>query len=242
MSGLHATLDLPSNADVYNAALEGVVRANQVIIRERKRSGRPLPSLRSAGAKWKREKGEIWQLIDKVIADGYGDCEDLAAGWAAELRESGIDRNARAVVRKVAPGQWHAEVERSNGLHEDPSRILGAIGEERVMGENIGMDYIGADPVDTAEVTWEVHRIADGWRGVVRVPLSKGVAAFVHSKATATQPTAINEALKAASGLLKNPAVSSLIPGPAKFALQLAGSDTAKKIAKGILGGIGSIF
>lgn len=61
---------------------------------------------------------ELWSA--PLVAEmGYADCEDLAAYRIGELRAAG--ERARAVVRRVAPDEWHVFVETAHGL-EDPSR------------------------------------------------------------------------------------------------------------------------
>jgi len=62
-------------------------------------------------------------LPSQTYARGGGDCEDLAAWRAAELRIAG--EPARVVVVRSAPGVLHAVVRRANGRIEDPSRRLG---------------------------------------------------------------------------------------------------------------------
>lgn len=84
-----------------------------------------------SGIRYRREVSgsEVWQSTPVLYASGYGDCEDLAAHRAAELIESGEDVGARAVLRCVRPGLWHAAVRRGSGLIEDPSAKLGMRGD-----------------------------------------------------------------------------------------------------------------
>ncbi len=91
-----------------------------------------LPPVYKAGVRYRREKCvdvecsqrfEDWQVPSVVMQLGWGDCEDLAAWRAAELRLQG--EKARAVPRSVRPGLVHIVVRRGNGKIEDPSRILG---------------------------------------------------------------------------------------------------------------------
>lgn len=90
------------------------------------------PSVFRAGVVYRREpKGqEFWKTIPRVLDDGHGDCEDLAAWRAAELNNAG--ERARAILRKRqrGDGSWlyHVVVERADGTHEDPSMILGMKG------------------------------------------------------------------------------------------------------------------
>lgn len=131
MPYLAATIRVPSNVRGLNAALEGLVRLNQAIIRDAKAVGRPIPPLYRAGVHWQPDRApggkpaETWDDIAIVRARGFGDCEDLASWRAAELRESGIA--ARSIVRRShTPGvAWHCVTQWPNGQIEDPSAKLG---------------------------------------------------------------------------------------------------------------------
>lgn len=68
----------------------------------------------------RRDDRERWLSILRIWAKGGGDCEDLAAAYAAELIVAGIP--ARVIIRKARPGLWHALVERiDTGTIFDPS-------------------------------------------------------------------------------------------------------------------------
>lgn len=74
------------------------------------------------------EHGEEWQSIPWVMHRGYGDCEDLGAWRAAELRiRYGIAANPEIKVRKLPSGAWraHVVVKYPCGRIEDPSAKLG---------------------------------------------------------------------------------------------------------------------
>ncbi len=74
------------------------------------------------------EYGEEWQTIPWVIFRGYGDCEDLGAWRAAELRQRfGIHALPFIKVRRMPNGYWraHVVVKWPNGQIEDPSAKLG---------------------------------------------------------------------------------------------------------------------
>lgn len=125
MPVVSARIAVQSNKPALDAALEGLVRLNVQMFRTRAAQGRPVPSVYKAGIHWQRDKGETWDTADIVQRRGYGDCEDLAAWRAAELRLRGVA--ASAVVRPSnSPGvAWHAIVELPNGQFEDPSAKLG---------------------------------------------------------------------------------------------------------------------
>ena len=120
-----ARIAVQSNKPALDAALEGLVRLNLQMFRAASQAGRPVPSVYKAGIHWQRDQGETWDTADIVRRRGYGDCEDLAAWRAAELRMQGIP--AAAVVRQSnSPGvAWHAVVALPGGKFEDPSAKLG---------------------------------------------------------------------------------------------------------------------
>jgi hypothetical protein len=107
-----ATLQLPPLASVVEAALEGLVLANVVLIHEHLV---PLWLPKSIRYKLEPEGQEDWKLFHNVLRDGWGDCEDIAAIYAASYRASGLDEGARVRVMVVAPGKLHAVTELSTG-------------------------------------------------------------------------------------------------------------------------------
>lgn len=85
------------------------------------------PSLYTSGVVYDREPPEVREefcTIPAVIAQGWGDCDDLAPWRSAELvvRE-GIEAWPDVIV--CGPGLFHIIVQRRDGKREDPSRILG---------------------------------------------------------------------------------------------------------------------
>lgn len=132
---MRAELNIPDTLGAYalDAALEGLVQLGVADLSTWGMHGDPLPPLYMAGVRYEREQGtERWLLPSQVAACGVGDCEDLAAWRAAELRCSGEDPTARAIVVRSGPRTWHAVVERGDGGIEDPSRVLGM--EHDVLG------------------------------------------------------------------------------------------------------------
>ena len=79
--------------------------------------------------RWKPEPSsqsfEGFDLPKDVLARGWGDCDDLARWLAAELRSSGEDPDAKAIVYQSGPSRWHAVVERGDGRIDDPSQWAG---------------------------------------------------------------------------------------------------------------------
>lgn len=67
---------------------------------------------------------ELFQTIPEVLAQGHGDCDDLAGWRCAELRSMGV--NARCDIQRVRPLYHHAVVITPAGI-EDPARVLKAL-------------------------------------------------------------------------------------------------------------------
>jgi transglutaminase-like putative cysteine protease len=84
-----------------------------------------LPSIYSSGVRYRGEPSDVWRHVADVMKTGHGDCEDLAAARAAELRVSGVDPGAFVHVYRSGARRYHAVVGRSDGTIEDPSWILG---------------------------------------------------------------------------------------------------------------------
>jgi len=86
------------------------------------------PSMYEAGVvHYQREKRghEEWQTARDMMRTHQGDCEDLAAWRAAELRASGVDKAATAIIKRIHTGLIHCLVRRGDGTIEDPSKRLG---------------------------------------------------------------------------------------------------------------------
>jgi len=125
---LHVRINVPPVPEALEAVAEGLVRLNVWMFETADLSGVESPSLYESGIVYRREpRGREWW---ESAADAHnianqrsGDCEDLAAYRAAELRVYDDDH---AIVRVVPTkrGSFHAIVEREDGTLEDPSRVL----------------------------------------------------------------------------------------------------------------------
>lgn len=130
---------LPTERAEMEAALEGLVRVNQVILDRAFRRGHPLPALYRSGVRYRMAPGEKdrWKTAAQLLGDGYGICHSLAAWRAAEIRREG--RPARVIVRPSLsgkPGRFHAMVRHDRGI-EDPSARCGMpIDVQRAMQVN----------------------------------------------------------------------------------------------------------
>lgn len=115
-------LSLPASAATISAALEGLVALNYVLLGRM----RAAPKLYRSRVRYVPEpRGtEKWQNAVQLLKSRKGDCEDLAAYRAAELRLFyGIP--ARAVAYRSGKRKFHAVVLYPSGELEDPSKRLG---------------------------------------------------------------------------------------------------------------------
>lgn len=129
----------PLNASMSQLMLAGGVYGLMLMDIAWLRAHPETPDLYKAGVTYKPERrresggrvseyGEEWQTIPWVIYRGYGDCEDLAAWRAAELRvKYNIKANPFIKIRRMPDGYWRAHVVARwpNGQIEDPSAKLG---------------------------------------------------------------------------------------------------------------------
>lgn len=107
--------------------MEALININLRYLRD---NSKKLPTLYGSGVLYKKEpKTEIWKDIPTILADGFGDCEDLACWRAAELRLVGIKAGPYVKWRKK---KHHALVLLPNGKVEDPSKALGMNGRPPV--------------------------------------------------------------------------------------------------------------
>lgn len=128
---LHVRIDLPPVPQLIEAAAEGLVQTNVALFQMAHERGVDLPPLYESGIVYRPEPtGREWwetahDLLD-VVPDRSGDCEDLAAYRAAELRFFDGEHATVAIVT-TPRGSFHAIVQREDGSLEDPSRFLLAI-------------------------------------------------------------------------------------------------------------------
>lgn len=112
--------------EFIESALEATTRGNQALLQA---GVTPTATeLLARGNKWKPERygdGEHFDLLPTIGDRGWGDCDDWAPGFAAELRETGQDPGARAIIRRSGEHKWHALVQTSDGKIHDPSQWAG---------------------------------------------------------------------------------------------------------------------
>lgn len=77
----------------------------------------------------RKDDDEHWQTYAELLAHAPvpgGDCEDLAAAWAAEMVVDGWDRGSRPVVYRSSSSVSHVVAwSPQNGAYIDPSRLAG---------------------------------------------------------------------------------------------------------------------
>lgn len=93
---------------------------------------RSFPPIYQSGVVYHTEEtgNEDWWDIPNILANGWGDCEDLGCWRTAELRHNGIKAEPEYKAKKIGP-IWlvHILVKWPDGRIEDPSKILGMKGE-----------------------------------------------------------------------------------------------------------------
>lgn len=176
---------------VLDAALESVTRLDEQMIRDG-----TVPSFDEIKHRinWKPEpKGdEHFDHAGKVVARGWGDCDDQAPFLAGSLRATGEDPEARAVVKKSGHRKWHAIVQRGDGSFDDPSRETGMGSGRRVnqtpgvFGINgavlplMGASGVDGYDIDRPKIAMRAHRDqvyghVIGWEARVDMPWEEGV-------------------------------------------------------------------
>lgn len=148
-------LGLPSKADMYAAALEGLVQVNELVLDKT-----PIPGVYESGARWRNIPHRNWRRADQIAGEGWGDCEGFSAWRAAELRRSGEDPCAKVGVYHTGPAKYHAIVLRGDDQIEDPSILLGMKPRRGMPGNRHEMNLInGMWPVDVRK---SLHSITIG--------------------------------------------------------------------------------
>lgn len=130
---LLVTMRVPATIGAIECAVEGLTALNYKAMHTAQLGGGGFPPLYSSGILYRREPHgtEFWQNAIDLLRSREGDCEDLAAYRAAELRS--IGELASVGVIQNPSGSYHAVVRRQDGSIEDPSRILLAL--ESVYGK-----------------------------------------------------------------------------------------------------------
>lgn len=133
---LHVRVDVPPIPEALEALAEGLVRLNMVLMAYAEDRGVPIPELYESGVVYRREPEgrEWWETASdmlQVAKDRSGDCEDLAAYRAAELRLYDGEDDAHVAIIRTSRGSFHCIVIREDGSEEDPSLTLLEIESEK---------------------------------------------------------------------------------------------------------------
>ena len=259
-----ARINIPVSAAGYAAAIEGLVRLNQHVIRTARR---PFPGLYQAGIRYTREPKDVWKPISEVYQSRQGDCEDLSAARVAMLREAG-ERGARVGVYQSGPRRFHAIVIRGDGTTEDPSKALGMNSPQKkplrlkltrrncrpIPGRPGAWVAVGEDPQPQRQtITFDLYRSGKGFSGIVRMPLADGRSAlFAKTTPTPTSTTAKGEqaakqktaakSIRLAAKIATNPAVQALLPPQAALAVKALRSPIGKLATKGTVSALKKLF
>ena len=125
------TITIPATPATAAHILEGIVQANFAILQGWAQRGHVpdlIGDIASRRISYRRyDPEEEWKTIDRLYADGGGDCEDLSAALAAYLRLGGVP--AYADVYKAGSGLYHVIVQTPVGPR-DPS-VLGGMMERK---------------------------------------------------------------------------------------------------------------
>lgn len=129
---LHVRMNIPPIPALLEAGAEGLTLVNVELMRIAYARGLELPPLYESGIVYRKEPPgrEWWETaadLLSIASHRSGDCEDLAAYRAAELRVFEGDPDARVVVLPTPRGSFHAVVKHGDGTLEDPSRMVIAI-------------------------------------------------------------------------------------------------------------------
>jgi hypothetical protein len=89
--------------------------------------------------------GEHFREIPRIIENGGGDCDNVAAWRVAELRERGIPAKPYITWKRRADGgmTYHVIVRWPDGTSEDPSLLLGMGGASREGDRQLEEEHLG---------------------------------------------------------------------------------------------------
>lgn len=97
---------------------EGMIQLNMFLIRS---AG--VPPLYTTGVRYQLHPLDGFERFDpctRVLARGWGDCDNLIFWRCAELRLAGEHATAR-IVWPTGTRRYHAQLRRADGSWEDPS-------------------------------------------------------------------------------------------------------------------------
>lgn len=105
--------------------------ANLLWLRAKHGDGQGAPPVYQSGVVFRAEPQEgtgveLYQTIPEVLAQGWGDCDDLTGWRVAELWYAG-ELTAQPALVQLRPYAWHAVVTRANGQTEDVAALVRAL-------------------------------------------------------------------------------------------------------------------
>lgn len=114
--------------DELVSALRVLVFANVLWLRSRQSTRESVPPIYSSGVLFRPEPQEgsgveLYQTIPEVLAQGWGDCDDVTGWRCAELIAQGVEGVDVALVSR-GPRTWHAVVKWPDGRVEDVASRL----------------------------------------------------------------------------------------------------------------------
>lgn len=249
-------LGLPSRADFYGAALEGLTRVNELILDKNP----DFPPLYGAGIRWKNKRHDNWRRADMIARDGWGDCEGISAWRAAELRrgrgvDGAYDPDARVNCYHTGPKKYHAIVMRGDDTIEDPSVVCGMQVRPTMPRNRAEMNYlngmwpsprpqglellpasvvVGWADDDDPGISTDFQTSPDGQtQAEIKIPMADGTALVAKTqgaldKATATARAA-NMLADTATTIVKNPILLARLNPYTAAALMLYSSPDVRK-------------
>lgn len=115
----------------YVDALRVLSFANLLWLRSRHSAAARPPLVLQSGVVFRSEPQEgsgveLYQTIPEVIAQGWGDCDDLTGWRVAELWYAG-EHAAQPELVQLGPRAYHAVVRRASGATEDIAALVRAL-------------------------------------------------------------------------------------------------------------------
>jgi len=254
-------LGLPSKADMYAAALEGLVRVNGLVLDRDPR----IPPVYGAGVRWRAIPHDNWRRADQIAGEGWGDCEGLSAWRCAELRRTGEDPGAHVGVYHTGPKKYHAIVVRGDDNIEDPSVLLGMKPRATMPLTRFEMNLINgqwptARPAvvpasitvgwaddDDPSIKTEIVDLPDGQHAAqIKIPFADGSALLAKTTSAIdkaqTTVRAANLMADTAAALVKNPLLLARLNPYTAAAVSLYASPEVRKSLGALADSAGSLI
>jgi hypothetical protein len=256
-------IGVPTSASMFTAAIEGLTSLDEAILRANPDLPRLAASgvvySKADTDKWRTITDVLEGRNGPAMA---ADCEALGPWLAAERRVYDGDAAAQALIYPSGSNKFHCVVMRGDGTIEDPSVTLGmkappsllegyafwnsqvapnvtqpGPGDSAVLGFDDDVACIGVfeDAGGGSEITFEVERTPEGFRGRFRLPFIDGRALY-GSTSTAASPEQAEQKATNVLGLVGSlwDDVAALVPGSsqAQAAIRIARNQHVQNLAK----------